>query len=323
MTVSRIVSFAVVVPLYNKRDTIGRSISSVIRQNRRPEELVIVDDGSTDGSAFAAREALDVAESSGIDVKLVEQTNAGVSVARNMGANATSARYIAFLDADDEWRPNHLLEIERLANSVPSAGILSTRHARLNQSGQPVPEPSALPLGFFGVVENGLAVYRQGYGVLHTSTIAVSREAWNRSGGFPVGERKSQDIHLWLRLLMSETFAHSDCVTGIWHEEDTGVILRTGAMPAHFSYFLGSDAGRSALANSDLRAFVVSNLRRHIAGHRMRGEHHVVSEMVRLSRCLPFMDRLSIAAVSMTPRPILEAIGRWRKAARSRSLERS
>lgn len=305
-----------VIPLYNKANTIGRAVRSVFAQTRLPKALVVVDDGSSDGSLEACRAVL--AESpEGVACYLISQPNAGVSIARNKGAEAVRSDIIAFLDADDEWLPSHLAEIEHLAVAVPGAGILSTRHARLDPTGRPAPEPSALPPGFFGRVRNGLAAYRQGYGVLHTSTIAVSRAAWARSGGFPPGERKSQDIHLWLRLLLSETFAHSDRLTGIWHEEDTGIIRRNGSVPAHFSHFLGSDTGRESLSNPDLVAFLAVNLASHVGGHRLRRDDEVVAHMVHLSRSLPLRNRLKIRAISVMPRTVLAAISAWRQRRRS------
>lgn len=309
-----------VIPLYNKADTIGRAVRSVLAQTRPPEALVVVDDGSTDGSAEACQAAMAEAPTT-IACHLVQHENAGVSVARNRGAAAVPSDIVAFLDADDEWLPSHLAEIERLANAVPEAGILSTRHARLDPAGRPAPEPSVLPPGFFGRVTNGLAAYRQGYGVLHTSTIAVARPAWERSGGFPPGERKSQDIHLWLRLLLSEPFAHSDRTTGIWHEEDTGVVRRGGAVPAHFSHFLGTAAGRAALSDPDLHAFLATNLASHVGGHRLRRDDAVVAQMLDLARALPLGDRLKIRAVSLLPRPALAVIAARRRRRRRAGVD--
>lgn len=304
-----------VVPLYNKSGTISRAIRSVLAQSRLPDALIVVDDGSTDGSAAICRAALAEAPP-GMACRLITQANAGVSVARNAGAEAIPSDLVAFLDADDEWLPGHLAEVERLALAVPEAGILSTRHARLAPDGRPAPEPSALPSGFFGRVENGLAAYRQGYGILHTSTIAVARAAWTRSGGFPVGARKSQDIHLWLRLLLTEPFAHSETCTGIWHEEATGVVRRSGAVPAHFSYFLGTQEGRKHLTNPDLVAFLAANLASHVGGHRLRHDDAVVEELLRFSRSLPLADRLRISLIARLPRSLLERIARKRRLAR-------
>lgn len=304
-----------VIPLYNKSHTIARALQSVFAQTRLPDALIVVDDGSTDGSAAACRSVLATAPE-GIACQLISQENTGVSVARNAGAEAIQSDLIAFLDADDEWLPVHIAELERLATKVPSAGILSTRHARLTPQGQPAPEPSAVPAGFFGQVENGLAAYSQGYGILHTSSIAVGRGAWQRSGGFSPGARKSQDIHLWLRLLLTEPFAHSDTCTAIWHEEASGVVRRSGAVPAHFSHFLGTPEGRAHLKNQDLVNFLATNLARHVAGHRMRRDDQVVDQMVQLSRALYLGDRIKIKLISHMPRTLLDKIAQCRRQTR-------
>lgn len=299
------ISVAAVIPLYNKQATIIRAVRSVFVQTRLPDYLIVVDDGSSDSSS---RECLNVfAEApSGIECKLITQDNAGVSVARNTGSNAVSSDYIAFLDADDEWLPNHIAEICKLASSCPSAGILSCRHARLDRNGQPIPEPSHLGSDHFGEVLNGLRAYRLGYGILHTSTIAVSRAAWVKSGGFPAGARKSQDVHLWLRLLLNEKFAHSGSCAGIWHEEDTGVTARAGIVPCHFVFFLGTIEGQRYLANPELVSFLSVNLGSHVGGHRLRRDDEVVDKLVQLSRRLPRKSRIKVRMISMIPRRALQ-----------------
>ena len=87
---------SVVIPLYNKRDYIERCLNSVIKQISIPEEIIVVDDGSTDDSAIIVSEKFP-------QVTLIHQLNAGVSAARNTGVLAVKYDYIAFLDADDFW----------------------------------------------------------------------------------------------------------------------------------------------------------------------------------------------------------------------------
>ncbi|MGB3739444.1 MAG: glycosyltransferase family 2 protein [Pontixanthobacter sp.] len=299
-------TIASVIPLYNKGDMIVRAVRSVVAQTRLPDALIVVDDGSTDGSADLARAALGEVPDK-VDCRFLSQANAGVSVARNAGANAVDSDIIAFLDADDQWLPGQLAEIERLAQHVPDAGLLSTRKARRDDDGNFVPDFSALPPGHFGAVDNGLAAYREGYGILHTSAIAVRRGAWERSGGFPPGARKSQDMHLWLRLLLRETFAHSDICTTQFHEEASGVKHRHGVVPAHFSYFLDSPDGRAQLDNSDLSAFLSGNLINSVAGHRLSGDDAVVAELLRMSNRLDLRTRILARAVSKAPRAMLAA----------------
>jgi len=96
---------SIIIPNFNRRSTIGRAIRSVVEQHYLSErddwELIVVDDGSTDGSADFIRDSFDF-------VKVVEQKNAGVSAARNAGLSYATGDWIALLDSDDEWLPHKL-----------------------------------------------------------------------------------------------------------------------------------------------------------------------------------------------------------------------
>ena len=94
-------SVSVVIPTYNYGHFIGEAIESVLGQTVVPAEVVVVDDGSTDGTAEAVREF-------GERVRYVRQENAGVCAARNRGVAETTGEFIAFLDADDIWEPRKL-----------------------------------------------------------------------------------------------------------------------------------------------------------------------------------------------------------------------
>ncbi|MHC4951850.1 MAG: glycosyltransferase family 2 protein [Planctomycetota bacterium] len=92
---------SVVIPAYNAGPYIRRTLESVLRQTHPADEIIVVDDGSTDNTA-------DVAASYGDSVVLIRQENAGASVARNTGIEAAKGNWIAFLDGDDEWIPERL-----------------------------------------------------------------------------------------------------------------------------------------------------------------------------------------------------------------------
>ncbi len=310
------VSICAVVPLFNKEEAIEATIQSVLHQTRLPDELILVDDGSSDGSLARAEQALsEVAKH--VRCQLIRQENAGVSVARNRGANATKSRYIAFLDADDEWHPTYLAEVERLARAFPDAGVLTIGHMRQSEDGRRSPVPSALASDYFGIVDRFIDTYRRGYGLIHTSATTVRRDAWDRSGGFPVGARKSQDVYLWLKLGLAETVVHSAAPLSVWHDEHTGVIRRKGVVPQHFQYFLGTPEGRKALSNDDLAGFLASNLVVSIGSHRTVGDSDVVPELRRLSAVLPISARLKCWAASVIPLPVLHGMGRWRRRSRN------
>ena len=94
-------NISVVIPTYNRRQTIGRSIDSVLNQTLFPSEIIVVDDGSTDGTC-------DYIQSNFPSIKLLHQPNKGVSAARNKGIRYADTNWISLLDSDDEWFPQKL-----------------------------------------------------------------------------------------------------------------------------------------------------------------------------------------------------------------------
>ncbi|MDG2141233.1 MAG: glycosyltransferase [Gammaproteobacteria bacterium] len=91
----------VIIPTYNRRHTLGRSIDSVIAQSLKPAEIIIVDDGSTDGTE-------DYINKNYPDITYIKTRNKGVSAARNQGIRQSRNDWLAFLDSDDEWLPEKL-----------------------------------------------------------------------------------------------------------------------------------------------------------------------------------------------------------------------
>ncbi|BCX12974.1 MAG: hypothetical protein KatS3mg067_1912 [Thermosynechococcus sp.] len=113
---------SVVIPLYNKGPHIAKTLDSVLAQTVPPAEIIVVDDGSTDDGPEVVRRYLDRG------VRLIQQANDGVSVARNRGVEEAACEHVAFLDADDWWMPNHIETLARLIQQYPQAGLYSTAH---------------------------------------------------------------------------------------------------------------------------------------------------------------------------------------------------
>jgi glycosyltransferase involved in cell wall biosynthesis len=105
---------SVVIPVYNRERTIGRAIESALRQSRPPAEVLVVDDGSTDGSAEAIT-------AYGNHVRYVHQPNAGASAARNHGVERAAAPWVAFLDSDDHWLDDHLASMAEAISATDGA----------------------------------------------------------------------------------------------------------------------------------------------------------------------------------------------------------
>src|SRR5881396_2316906 len=109
---------SVIVPTYNRRETIQAAIASVQRQTFADWELVVVDDGSTDDTAA-------LIEGSDPRLVLIRQKNQGVNAARNTAMLRARGQYIAFLDSDDEWLPHHLELSVAFFRAFPGEDFLS------------------------------------------------------------------------------------------------------------------------------------------------------------------------------------------------------
>jgi glycosyltransferase involved in cell wall biosynthesis len=124
---------SVVVPLYNGRPYVEQALRSVVDQTVQPREVIVVDDGSTDGSPELV-ETLDAP----VPVKVVRQANRGQSAARNLGVGLASGELIAFVDQDDEWRRNHLEALMRAISKKPDIGWAYTDFDEMDSEGRTV-----------------------------------------------------------------------------------------------------------------------------------------------------------------------------------------
>jgi len=103
---------SVVIPSYNRRHTLERALQSVFDQTSPVDEVILVDDGSTDGSSEMVRQLFP-------EVKVLTQPNLGVSAARNRGIAAARFAWIALLDSDDSWLPQKIDQIRRAQKLEP------------------------------------------------------------------------------------------------------------------------------------------------------------------------------------------------------------
>lgn len=110
---------SILLPTYNRVDVIGRAVTSILKQSYSDWELIVVDDGSTDGTCARLRD-LDPR------IRCIEQANQGVYVARNTGVQAARGRYITFMDSDDEWLPHFLALTTAFLNAHPDRQWVTT-----------------------------------------------------------------------------------------------------------------------------------------------------------------------------------------------------
>jgi glycosyltransferase involved in cell wall biosynthesis len=188
-------TISVVIPLYNKVLHIERAIDSVLRQIYPALEICVIDDGSTDGSDHIVKKYKDSR------IKLVRQENKGAGAARNRSISMARGELVAFLDADDSWKPQYLAKIHELRQRYPQAGIYATAFKIVLPDGnKSFPKFKVLPRSCsFGLIEDFFKVAIPHHPIC-TSAITVPKNILEEIGGFPEGEISCQDIDTWIRI---------------------------------------------------------------------------------------------------------------------------
>ncbi len=194
--------FSIIIPLYNKAPYIEKAVESVLQQTYADFELIIIDDGSTDGSLDK------VARFADSRLTRISQQNAGVSVARNNGVKQARFEYVAFLDADDWWEPDFLDEAAQLIHTHNDADLFGTNYYYVKH-GKPRVEPKGLPDTFRSGYIDYIALYGSWFCVLlNCSFVVVRKQAFEQAGGFKQNVRFGEDFDLWIRLALTSKVAY-------------------------------------------------------------------------------------------------------------------
>ena len=195
---------SVVIPLYNKKESIAHTLECVLKQTYQNFEVVVVDDGSTDGSAEIVEGVADER------IRLIRQENGGVSAARNRGIKEAKSEYVAFLDADDEWKPEHLDTLVGLIEKYPQCGAYSTNYEF--KQGEKV-KPTILnkiPFdGEEGVLSNYFEVASCSHPPVCSITICIKKSLLDEIGGFPIGIKSGEDLLTWVRIATKTDWAYN------------------------------------------------------------------------------------------------------------------
>lgn len=198
--------FSIVIPLYNKEQSVTNTLQSVLNQSFTEFEVVIVNDGSTDNSVEKVEAFNDPR------ISLIHQTNSGVSAARNKGIEEAKFQWIAFLDADDLWMEEHLSTLKEMIESYPKDKVFSTSYIKSNNT----KEMSRNEL--IKVIENYFEEVIQ-YQFFWTSVACVHRDVFDKVGFFLTSLSRGEDLELWTRIARQFRFIHSTKITSIYRIE--------------------------------------------------------------------------------------------------------
>lgn len=189
----KVMTFSVIMPLYNKAPYVEKAIRSVLEQTYPHYELIVVNDGSTDTSAVIAEKLLkDVP-----NARLINQDNAGVAVARNNGVAQAKGDYVCFLDADDWWDVSFLQEMQQFIKEYPETSIWGTNYWYVKKGKTHVAVSC----------ETGYINYPKLYAEtstmpIWTGAVCMNKKIFMENGGFPKGIRLGEDFLLWTRVAL-------------------------------------------------------------------------------------------------------------------------
>lgn len=251
--------FSVVIPLYNKELSITKTIKSVLKQTFQDFEIVIIDDGSTDSSVEQVKTLKDDR------IRLIHQKNQGVSAARNLGIEEANFEWIALLDGDDLWEPNHLEEITKMMEHFPNEKVFVTsfeysdnrifyKHSRDNSIFK---------------IEN---YFKEAISepLIWTSIIVFHKSCIDNVGGFNKNLSHGEDLDLWARLSKKYNIIKSSVITAIYRTEAENRSISSRNLKRSLSYHIDLANSESIDEINYYKKGILNILRNCLVGHRFK-----------------------------------------------------
>lgn len=293
---------SVVIPLYNKAAYVEQAVRSALCSAGAADEVIVVDDGSTDDGPQRVRAIADPR------VRLLAQPNRGVSAARNRGIDEARGDYVAFLDADDYWTAPYLPAIGDLVARFPACGMYATHFYFFRDDGwRKVPLLPTVKAGA-QLVDRFFEPWSRGF-LFFTSSVVIPRRVLDAEGvRFPEGEQHGEDQDVWFRIGERWPLAYfAEPLVG-YRVGVQGSLMATfnGEVPPYIRR-LGARYQAHAIAERHRKgvARVLSVTRLSIAHHLLlRGERRRAMALLYHPRCLHcprYWLRLFLAAHMPTP----------------------
>ncbi len=194
-------TYSVIIPMYNSELYISSTITSVLKQTFKNFELLIINDGSTDNSTEIVNQFNDTR------IKLITKANGGVSSARNRGIKEAKGEYIAFLDSDDYWHPNHLEFASKYLSINNNIVWYTSSQKNVNQI--TLKKEITLNNKF-----QYLNFFAGGIQFISSSNVIIKRNIVVKADGFPENIKYGEDTVFWYKIgLMASKLGYSPITT--------------------------------------------------------------------------------------------------------------
>ena len=217
---------SVVIPLFNKKDCIQKTMDSVLAQSFKDFEVIVVDDGSTDGSAEIVSLIPDNR------IRVITKVNGGPSSARNRGIEEAKGDLIAFIDADDVWALDHLMALTRLISDFPEAVIYGMNYG-LIQDKEVIHSNTNSYRGYLSREWDRFPFF------FWTSSTCCRKSVLDKVGGFDERMMYGEDCDLWFRLLLEGRGAIDTKVSAYYNKDAENSLTRHNMpLEKHIPFFI-------------------------------------------------------------------------------------
>lgn len=200
--------FSVIIPLYNKQNAIAKTLQSIVLQTYENYEIIVIDDGSTDGSFAMVKQFFNA--NLNVESRIIYKENGGVCSARNVGVKEAKYNYIALLDADDLWERNYLEEQVKLINDFPEAKMWGVNYAETYFGEIAREVPTGLPKSYRGYVDDYFQMKGRVSDLFHSSAVVIKKEIFEQVGYFDERIKYAEDNDMWFRIIATNKVAFYD-----------------------------------------------------------------------------------------------------------------
>lgn len=253
--------FTVIIPLYNKEKYISNAIKSILNQTFNDFEILIINDCSTDNSVTIASEFLSD------KVRIIHhEKNNGLAATRNTGIKKANSNYVAFLDADDLWKPHFLEKIFHLIQNFPDARIFGTNYEEIweNTTQMPHNNSDTLPKDFTGYLNFFKINIKQG--IYNHGSVCLHKEVYEKAGFYNEKIQLSQDLDFNIRANYHFKLAYDNSVQMSYFMQTDNQLTRSSLVNRTIpDYDVYEDWAKS---NSDLKKYL--DFERYVLGKRLK-----------------------------------------------------
>lgn len=224
--------FSVTIAVYNKEKHIAQTLESVLAQTFTDFEIIIVNDGSTDGSEAVIKSFNDKR------IHYFSQENQGAAAGRNVAISHANAPFIALLDADDYWYPHYLEEQNRLIEKYPAESVFATAQEIIKNK-QTSKKPYSLPTTF---AQDGIVNYFDASfmaSILHSSSTVVKKEVFDQIGKYNPTIKSGEDTDLYIRIGLKYSIVFSKKICSSYYVLENSLFRSSTSLSekADFSTF--------------------------------------------------------------------------------------